>query len=442
MIVPTPSPSFPARVRLVGRDAELATLLSVIHGCFQGQPMVILITGEPGVGKTRLMTEVGAAAASELNANVLAGFAIETGGMPSGFPISRAIKGAVDQLAREVPAIAAPASVLAMAGLVSADFPGFRGPASLAPDAERVRLYDAFADVCLHLAKQRPLLLALDDLQWADAGTWQMLAYGARAANAAPLGIVLACRDEVLAPGGAGTQALVELNRHRLLAHLPLPRLTPEAVRLLGQELLGGPVTDELAAALARRSEGNPFFAEEVLRGLRAQLVRDWSGAYYLPAGEKAAADAPTPATLRLTIVRRLEGLPAETQTVLKAASVLGRSFSSRLLARMRGQEVDEVERCLGPAVAASVIAGSAGEYAFSHDIIRETAYDLAAGERRRLHEAAARALEEDRVRTVERLATLAHHWREADVPLAAARAASEAARAASTAAAHTDARH
>src|SRR5919201_7146346 len=135
LIVPTPSPSSssPGRAGLVGRDAELATLLSAIRSCVQGQPMVILITGEPGVGKTRLMMEVSATAASELNATVLAGFAIETGGMPSCFPISRAIKGAVDQLAREVPAIAAPASVLAVAGLVGADFPGFRAPASLAP---------------------------------------------------------------------------------------------------------------------------------------------------------------------------------------------------------------------------------------------------------------------------------------------------------------------
>ena len=78
-----------------------------------------------------------------------------------------------------------------------------------------------------------------------------------------------------------------------------------------------------------------------------------------LPRGEdRPAAEASTPATLRLTIVRRLEGLPAETQAALKAASVLGRSFSSRLLARMRGQEVDEVERCLGPAVDAGVVAG------------------------------------------------------------------------------------
>jgi predicted ATPase len=221
-----------------------------------------------------------------------------------------------------------------------------------------------------------------------------------------------------------------------------VPRLSPETVRRLGEEVLGGPLADDLAEALARRSEGNPFFAEEVLRGLGSHLVRDWGGAYYLPARERTAAEDATPATLRLSIIRRLEDLPAETQGVLKAAAVLGRSFSSRLLARMRGQAADEVERCLGPAEAASVIVGSAGDYAFVHDLIRETAYGLAAGERHRLHEAAARALEEDGVRGFERLAALAHHWREADVPLRAARAASAATRAASQAAAHTEALH
>src|SRR4051794_4700856 len=393
------SPILPPARPLVGRDAELATLHAAIRGCFQGQPRVILVTGEPGVGKTRLMAEVSTRATSELGANVLTGFAIESGGMLPYFPIGRAIRDAAGQLVRRMPASCQPASLLAMAGLVRADFPGFRPPATLAPDAERVRLYDAFADVCLYLAQANPLLLVLDDLQWADTGTWEMVAYAARVAGTVPVGIIIACRDEILAPGSAGTHALVELNRHRLLVHLPLPRLTPEAVRLLGQGFLGGDLEDELAAALTRRSEGNPFYAEEVLRGLSGRLVRDWSGAYYLPARERDAAETATPATLRMSIIRRLEGLPAETRVVLAAAAVLGRSFSSRHLARMCSQMADEVERCLGPAVAASVIAGSAGNYTFVHDLVRETAYDLAAGERHRLHEAAARALEGDGVR-------------------------------------------
>jgi DNA-binding CsgD family transcriptional regulator len=432
----------PPASALVGRDAELATLLDALRGCFQGQPRVLLITGEPGVGKSRLMAELGARAAAEFGLTVLGGFAIEGGGMPPYFPIGRAIRGAVDRLVRDTPGIAQPASLLAMAGLVRPDFPGFRPPAALAPDAERVRLYDAFADICLQLAQAGPLLLTLDDLQWADSGTWEMVAYAARVAGGTPVGIVIACRDEILAPGRAETQALVELNRHRLLVHLPLPRLTPDAVRLLGQGFLGGQLADELAATLARRSEGNPFYAEEVLRGLSGSVVRDWGGAFYLPARERATLEAATPATLRLSIIRRLEGLPAETQSVLKGAAVLGRSFSVRLLARMRGQEADEVERSLGPALIASVIAGSAGDYAFVHDLVRETAYALAAGNLPPPHEAAARALGEERAQGFERLAALAHHWREADVPLRAARAASEAARAARRAAAHPEALH
>ena len=430
----------PAARPLVGRDAELDTILTTLRDCFHGRPKVLLVTGEPGVGKTRLMSEVGVRATAELGATTLTGFAIEGGAMPPYFPISRAIRDAVDQLVQSGPEIRQAASLLAAAGLVRPDFPEYRTPASLTPDAERVRLYDAFADVCLRLANASPLLLLLDDLQWADSGTWEMVSYAVRVASAAPFGVVVACRDEILAPGTAGTQALDELNRNRLLVHLPLPRLTPDAVRLLGRGFLGSDLADGLAAVLAQRSEGNPFYAEEVLRGLSGLLVQDWSGAYYLPAKERAAAEAATPATLKLSIVRRLNNLPAETRSVLMAASVLGRSFSSRLLARMRGQTADEVERCLEPALSAGVISGSGGNFAFAHDLIRETAYSLLAGDRRRLHEAAARALAEDADRGFERLAALAHHWREADEPLLAARAAQAAAEAASRAAAHTEA--
>ena len=121
MIGPTPPPSFPARGRLVGRDDELAALLAAVQDCCRGQPMVILITGEPGVGKTRLMTEVSARAAAELGARVLTGSAIESGGMPAYYPIGRAIRGAVDQLVRSAPAIGQSASILAKAGLVTSE---------------------------------------------------------------------------------------------------------------------------------------------------------------------------------------------------------------------------------------------------------------------------------------------------------------------------------
>jgi predicted ATPase/DNA-binding CsgD family transcriptional regulator len=439
MIEPVSTNSIPDRMRLIGRDAELATLLAAVQGCVHGRAQVMLMTGEPGVGKTRLMAEVVARAESELNVCVLSGYALEAGGTPPYFPIRRAIQRALAPLIRDRPEFCQPASILAAAGLVDAENHGFRQPASLAPDAERLRLFDAFADFCLQLAQQRPLLLALDDLHWADAGTWDMVAYAARAASAGTFGVLIACRDEILATGGAGQHALVELSRQRLLLHLPVSRLTPDAVRLLGQELLGGQLADDLAATLARRSEGNPFYAEEVLRGWQHRLAQDWSGAYYIPARERPAAEATTSATLRLTIVRRLETLPADTLALMKSASVLGRSFASRTLARMCECKVDDIERRLQPALVANVVSGAAGEYAFVHDLFRETAYELGAGDRRRLHEAAARALEQSGSRTFERAAALAHHWREADVPLIAARAAADAARAARQATAYAE---
>lgn len=440
MIERASTPSLRPGLRLVGRDAELSTLLAVVGDCVQGRPMAALLTGEPGVGKSRLLSEVVTRTQAETDSNVLSGFAIEAAGTPAYFPIRRAIKDAVARLVVDEPAIHQPAAVLASAGLVDAAFHGYRPPAGLAPEAERLRLFDAFSDVCLRLAKERPLLLALDDLHWADGGTWDMLAYAARAASGSRFGVLIAGRDELFAAGGVAQQAIAELNRQRLLVHVPLARLTPEAVRLLGQALLGGLLSDELAEMLARRSEGNPFFAEEVLRGLQRQLVQDWSGAYYIPARERPAAEAATSATLRLTLVRRLEALPPDSLALVKAASVLGRSFSARTLARMCGQEADTVEQGLQPALAANVVAGANGDFAFVHDLLRETAYALAAGERRRLHEAAARALEAEGGRSLEIAAALAHHWRQADVALIAARAATEAARAARQATAYTEA--
>jgi predicted ATPase len=175
MSVPVPTARHPDRARLVGREAELEMLLAALRDCAAGRPEVALISGEPGVGKTRLMAEVAARAGPELGARTLTGFAVESGGMPAYFPLSRALRAAVTPLASADPSSARAASVLAEAGMVAADFDGFAPPAPLPPEAERLRLFDACTELCLLLAKRQRLLLALDDLQWADRGTWDML---------------------------------------------------------------------------------------------------------------------------------------------------------------------------------------------------------------------------------------------------------------------------
>ena len=425
-----------SRAPLIGRDAELELLLAAARECLAGRPAVILITGEPGVGKTRLMEEVSSRAAAELGTRTLKGFAAESGGMPAYFPLSRALRGAVARLVSTDPHSIRPASMLAEAGIVASDFDGFVPSAPLSPDAERLRLLDACTEVVLLLAAGKPLILALDDLQWADSSTWDLLAYLVRSADEAPLCVLVACRDEALSPVASGARALAELNRLRLLVHVPLAPLAANSTRLLAEALVGSPVGDDLATLLTHQSEGNPFFLEELVRGLSNTLIRDWSGAFRVAAGVTPAPSA----TLTLTIGRRLEALPAETQAALKAASVLGRAFSCRLLAPMLDLDSDRVEHLLTPAVAAGVISGGRGESLFVHDTVRETAYDLTAGDRRRLHQAAARARERKGAHDFEHLAALAHHWLQTDDAGAAAAACRQASRAATAARAYPDA--
>jgi predicted ATPase len=248
-------------------------LLVAIRDCLAGRPAVTLITGEPGVGKTRLMDEVCARAGAELGARTLRGFAVESGGMPAYFPLSRALRPAVARLVSAESSSIRPASMLAEAGIVAADFDGFAPSAPLTPEAERLRLLDACTEVLLLLAARGPVLLALDDLQWADDGTWDLLTYLVRSAGEAPLGVVVACRDEALGPAASGARALAELNRLRLLVHVPLQRLPAESTRRLAEALVGGPLGEDLATMLARRSEGNPFFVEELVRGLGGTIA-------------------------------------------------------------------------------------------------------------------------------------------------------------------------
>jgi DNA-binding CsgD family transcriptional regulator len=405
---------------LVGRQAELDVISEAFCGALAGRASAVLVTGEPGAGKTRLLEDAAGRLAAG-GARLLGGYALDLGeGAPRFLPLARALAGVWGEL--DGPPGEA-VRVLAAAGMGP---PGVPAPAlvGLPPAAERLRLLDALADLCLRLARDRPLVLALDDMQWAAPEPWDAAAYLVRAAGAAPVLVLLAAREEVLASAtGAPAAAIEELRRLRRLTILTLGRLGPADVERLTTSWLGGPAAPEVAELVGSRSEGNPFFAEETLADLaeRGLLVRS-EGVWCLRPG--AGADPEPPALLRLTVARRLQRLPAATRRSLAAGAVLGRGFSAATVAAMLDATSDDVEAALAPARAASVVArSSGGEFAFRHDALREAMYEVAEG-RSALHAAAAAALVDP--------GAVARHWLRAgdrERAAAAAREAAEAAR-------------
>src|SRR4051794_40380269 len=377
----------PALVRggpFAGRAEALA---AVVAACAAGRRGMLLLAGEPGIGKTRLLAEAGRIAHAG-GATVLYGRCHED--LPTPYePFAEALgalAGTVEpepELARLVPAFG-PA------------------PAAPSPEGERWRLFEAIAAL---LAP--PAVLLLDDLHWADAGTLRLLAHLVRRPE--PPAVVGAYRDSEISRAHPLAAALADLRRDGLVERLVLRGLDEPAVAELVAGS-GGP--DGLAGPLCRETGGNPFFVEEVLRHLAA-------------AGPPERGALPIPEGVKDVIGRRLSRLAPDTGRTLSVAAVAGREFDVALLEAVLG-DVDALA-ALEEADAAQMVReapGRPGRYAFVHALIRETLYDeLSLTRRVRTHRALADALEE----LPHSASELAHHRLEAAAAGDAARAADAA---------------
>jgi tetratricopeptide (TPR) repeat protein len=396
-----------ARAPFVGRETELERLAVALDGAGDGQGSILLVSGEPGIGKSRLADETARRARAD-GTRVLWGRCWEAGGAPAYWPWIQCLRAYVRDADRETLAAQVPpqrADLTQIVPEVRALVPDLPEPPAVDPETSRFRLFDATTAFLAEIARHGPLLLILDDLHAADAPSLLLLRFLASAISSSGIVVVGTYRDVGVPPGSPLFEAIAELDRSPLTERLLLGGLTEEDVaRLI--EAAGGQSAPELAATVRRETEGNPLFVGEVVRLLFAEgALRDGVG----------AARVPIPDTVRDVIVRRLAHLAERTREILVLASVVGREFSIEIVRRLGEASTAEVLQALDEAAEARIVIDAPsglGRLRFSHALVRDALYDGIPPVRRYdLHARAADALEALHAEDLQpHLTEIAHH--------------------------------
>jgi predicted ATPase len=425
------------RTPFVGRTRERARLLHAVESARAGAGALILIAGEAGVGKSRLVEEA-AAEARRLGLIVLTGHCVDQQGAPPYLPTIEHLEAAARQGSaetfRQVLGENAPEIAKLMPEL-RVRYPDIPEPVSLPPEQERRYLLHGIAEFLERNARATPLMLVFEDLQWADESTLLLVRVLAQRVAQIAVLAVGTYRDTDLKPGCPLAAVLPELLRQRLAEEILLGRLTEQGVASLLEGRAGSQPPPQLVALIYAETEGNPFFVEEVFRHLHeAGKLFDESGRWR--AGVQIA-DTDVPRSVGLVIGQRLERVSDDCRRILTIAALAGKTFRFDLLAGVQGVDEDELLDALEEAVRATLIedvsTGREARYAFVHEQIRQTLLALLSTARRqRLHGRMADALEALHGREAERFAPeIAHHLYQAGAAAPGERTARWLARAA-----------
>ena len=390
----------------VGREAEMAWLLRYLAAAQAGHPHALLVIGEAGIGKTRLLREFGAAARAR---------GVEVCGSRGYEDLHVPFLPAIEALGprlRELPP-AVEAALGAQAEVVRAFAVGGAGLSPAEPtDEEKLRLFLAVSRAVVELARLGPMLIILDDLHWVDQASLELFAHllftasDAAERSALPLLLIGATRPLAVAQQLARTVA--RFQREPMCRTLELGGLDEDRLRELVHGLGLDRPSQQLLGALRDATGGNPLFVQEVVR----QLVRRGGASATALAGQGGPVSVPLPADVSGAIAARLHEVGAETRALLALAAVLGDPFRLTTLSAVGVMPEASVRAVLDEAAAQGLVVVDADSARFAHPLIRQVLYaELPAAVRQRRHAAIAAALvRQDGERSGEAALEIARH--------------------------------
>jgi eukaryotic-like serine/threonine-protein kinase len=406
-----------SRGRLVGRVNELGDLQEFWRRARQGRSHCVLLSGEPGTGKTRLGRELIVQAALQ-GAVVLSGACYEYEANTPYLPFAEAFRTWVRDLG-DVEALRVACGHMApQLAQLAPEIEGRLGPfpprPALAPHEERLLFFDAVVYAFRQLAAEHGLLFYVDDLHWGDSSTLWLFGHVLRHLRDARVLLVASYRETELDRTHPLAKALVDWNRDRVSTRIVLRRFSEEETRAQLTALLDQEVDAGFAGAIHRETEGNPFFVEEMLKALIEHgSVRRQDGGWKVA----ATSELQLPESIKAAIARRLDRVAIHACEILRRAAVLGKVFEfGELTAAVADEPEDALLDALDEGVAAQLlVAGRNETFAFTHDKIREVLYEeLNPIRRRRIHLRTAEGLERHRERAPVPVERLAHHFIEA----------------------------
>ncbi|MEV6109057.1 AAA family ATPase [Streptomyces sp. NPDC051940] len=405
---------------LIGRETELRSLREALARAGEGSPQSVVVSGEAGIGKTRLLDEF-LDEARRGGATTAGGGCLELGaeGLPFA-PFATALRALYRELPDDVERAAAgrEAELARLLPELAAAAPAHEGRGRY--DGEgKARLLELTAQLLERLAESRTIVLAIEDLHWSDRSTRELLGYLYRTVQRSRLVLVATYRSDDIHRRHPLRPFLAELDRRRTVRRLDLVRLTRDEVAGQLTAITGRPPSPQLVDQIFHRSDGNPFFVEELL-----PLLHD--------DGDRSADLSDS---LRDLLLVRVEALPEESQRVLRLAAEAGSTVEFGLLLAVSGLSEEQLLHALRPAVDAGLLRpaeDTADGYRFRHALLREAVGDdLLPGERPRINRRYGEALEADPslVRPEELPARLAGYWHRAGDAAKALPAALQASR-------------